>query len=373
MPPHLSLSASLPSSLHIVSTQSTTKAYSSFKSNKTSSILLPQISRMPPIPLAFTSSPLILKKSSSNVTQETEVVAPISSQPSQYHKYLFLPTPAAFKALPVKTTTTIKSSLLVTTTASLKSQNIITRSSSSSGSRENSGNSNTNNSIISSRSSFSIAGGSDDDGRDSSNLISNETKLDIQPNFLIKQPVPNISSSYFRSSSLNSHSVKHNDSDTDFFVSDKTKNYSKLIYQDINIESLDDDFGDDDDDNQNHVDNDSDNKSDSGNSAGGNISNNVDSVDNIGNTINYRMYFGTTNYTNVSTQIGLNVDVPCTVHNIGEGVVSFIIFIYSHFHFIFISVSEIGVWHDWKRKKNTIFHDFHFNKILMKILSKYLL
>lgn len=158
---------------------------------------------------------------------------------------------------------------------------------------------------------------------------SNETKLDIQPNFLIKQPVPNISSSYFRSSSLNSHPVKHNDSDTDFFVSDKTKNYSKLIYQDINIESLDDDFGD----HHNHVDKDSDNNSDSDDSASRDADDDDDDAnDKFSIQLKNNMYFGTSNYTIVSTQIGSPVDIPCTVHNIGESVVSLFFFFFCFFH-----------------------------------------
>lgn len=34
------------------------------------------------------------------------------------------------------------------------------------------------------------------------------------------------------------------------------------------------------------------------------------------------MYFGTENSTTVNTQIGANAHLPCTVHHIGEGVVS---------------------------------------------------
>lgn len=34
------------------------------------------------------------------------------------------------------------------------------------------------------------------------------------------------------------------------------------------------------------------------------------------------MYFGTENSTTVTTQIGANAHLPCTIHHIGEGVVS---------------------------------------------------
>lgn len=38
---------------------------------------------------------------------------------------------------------------------------------------------------------------------------------------------------------------------------------------------------------------------------------------------NAPMYFGTENSTRITTQIGATAHLPCTIHHIGEGVVSF--------------------------------------------------
>lgn len=46
------------------------------------------------------------------------------------------------------------------------------------------------------------------------------------------------------------------------------------------------------------------------------------SIDGADNVFGTPMYFGTENSTVVTTQIGATAHVPCTVHHIGEGVVS---------------------------------------------------
>lgn len=311
-----------PSSLQLPSAQISN---SSFKSNTTTSILLPIQTKLPPIPQTrattkTTQSPTLYSLSS--LKKQSQHHPPPSPPP-------LLPTSAALIAVSPFTSSLVAASAATVTniaSAPLKSKSTIANSSRSRSrikTNNNSNNNNKNNNTSSSTSPLSHS------------IASNETKLDIQPNFLIKQPVPNISSSYFRSSSINSHPVRHNDSDTDFFVSDKTKNYSKLIYQDINIESFDDDFGD----HHNNVDNDSDNNSDSDDSASRNTNgnndddNDNDENDNFSVQLKNNMYFGTSNYTIVSAQIGSPVDIPCTVHNIGESVVSFA---YFHIHITFL-------------------------------------
>jgi hypothetical protein len=50
------------------------------------------------------------------------------------------------------------------------------------------------------------------------------------------------------------------------------------------------------------------------------------------------MYFGTENSTIVTTQIGATAHIPCTIHNIGDGVVSIWKFMHSQIlHYIFFS------------------------------------
>lgn len=47
-----------------------------------------------------------------------------------------------------------------------------------------------------------------------------------------------------------------------------------------------------------------------------------------------RMYFGTSNSTTITSQVGSTAHLPCTVHNIGEGVVSkFYLYCLFLFHF----------------------------------------
>lgn len=41
-----------------------------------------------------------------------------------------------------------------------------------------------------------------------------------------------------------------------------------------------------------------------------------------GNETELITFFSTTNFTNITTQVGSIVEVPCTVHNLGEGTVS---------------------------------------------------
>lgn len=47
---------------------------------------------------------------------------------------------------------------------------------------------------------------------------------------------------------------------------------------------------------------------------------------------NAPMYFGTENSTRITTQIGATAHLPCTIHHIGEGVVS-VSFTYKHIKF----------------------------------------
>ena len=49
------------------------------------------------------------------------------------------------------------------------------------------------------------------------------------------------------------------------------------------------------------------------------------------------MYFGTENSTTINTQIGANAHLPCTVHHIGEGVVSITLSLTHSFTFSLVS------------------------------------
>lgn len=97
----------------------------------------------------------------------------------------------------------------------------------------------------------------------------------------------------------------YNTNYTDSFLSNKAKNYSKLIYQDINVDNLEDIS-----DHQNHMEND-----------------NIDDFSDFSN-----MYFGTENYTVITSQIGSTALVPCSVHHIGEGMVRFFYLFLSQFY-----------------------------------------
>lgn len=55
----------------------------------------------------------------------------------------------------------------------------------------------------------------------------------------------------------------------------------------------------------------------------------AETVDNqLEDIYNAPMYFGTENSTIITTQIGATAHLPCTIHHIGEGVVSLSIILY---------------------------------------------